>query len=70
MIAVKAVPAEGTRERRLTGRLHAFEGQFLPFMVIRASWLGGNAVPAYRALRYYFEQPGQRPRLADPGPLG
>lgn len=32
-ITVKALPMDGTRQRRHTGRLHAFEGQALPFLV-------------------------------------
>lgn len=64
-ITVKAFPSPGTRERKYLGRLGAFEGQFLPFMVIRTYWLGANAVPAYRALKHYFEHSDQRPRLAD-----
>ena len=62
-ITVKALPVEGTRERRHTGRLHAFEGGLLPFLVARTSWLGANAVPAYQAIRFYFDHPDQRPRL-------
>ncbi|MFF5288929.1 hypothetical protein [Paractinoplanes globisporus] len=62
-ITVRAVPADGARQRRHTGRIGA-GAQFLPFMVIRTSWLGANAVPAYEALTYYFANPGERPRLA------
>lgn len=62
-ITVKAMPMDGTRERRHTGRLHAFEGGLLPFLVARTSWLGANAVPAYQAIRFYFDHPDQRPRL-------
>jgi hypothetical protein len=70
-ITVKAVPANGTREHRHTGRMGAFEGQALPFMVARAQWLGANALPAYRAIRYYFEHPDQRAELDDlPVPAG
>ncbi|GGN44478.1 hypothetical protein GCM10010109_77730 [Actinoplanes campanulatus] len=57
---------DGTREHRQTGRLHAFEGGLLPFLVARTSWLGANAVPAYQALRFYFEHPDQRPGLGSP----
>lgn len=65
-ITVKAMPASGTRERRYTGRLSpGAEG--LPFMIIRTYWLGANAVPAYRALKQYFEHPGERPKLAGVG---
>lgn len=62
-ITVKAMPMTGMRERRHTGRLGAFEAQFLPFMVVRAMWLGANAVPAYRSLRHYFEHPDERSEL-------
>jgi hypothetical protein len=55
-ITVKAMPTSGTRERKHTGRLSAFEGQFLPFMVARTMWLGGNALPAC-ALTSYFQHP-------------
>ncbi|MBB2947260.1 hypothetical protein FB565_007028 [Actinoplanes lutulentus] len=65
-ITVKALPSDGTRERRHTGRLHAFEGQALPFLVARTSWLGTNAVPAYQAIRYYFDHPDQRFQLHRP----
>ncbi|GAA0462921.1 hypothetical protein Ade02nite_29560 [Paractinoplanes deccanensis] len=51
LLVVKAMPTPDMRVRRHTGRLGAFEGQFLPFLVARAFWLGGNAVPAYEALR-------------------
>jgi hypothetical protein len=62
-ITVKAVPVDGTRERHRTGRLHAFEGQALPFLVARSSWLGANTVPAYQAIRLYFEHPARRDEL-------
>ncbi|GGN92380.1 hypothetical protein GCM10010112_79510 [Actinoplanes lobatus] len=62
-ITVKALPMDGTRERRHTGRLHTFEGGLLPFLVARTSWLGANAVPAYQAIRFYFDHPDQRPQL-------
>jgi hypothetical protein len=64
-ITVKATPASGMRERRYTGRIGAFESQFLPFMVARTMWLGANALPAYRALRYYFERPAERSKLGN-----
>jgi hypothetical protein len=64
-ITVKAMSTSGTREHRYTGRVGAFEGQFLPFMVARTMWLGANALPAYRALRYYFERPAERSKLDD-----
>jgi hypothetical protein len=64
-ITVKAMPTSGMRERRHMGRLGAFESQFLPFMVARTMWLGANALPAYRALRHYFEHADERPRLAE-----
>jgi hypothetical protein len=66
-ITVKALPMDGTRERRHTGRLHAFEGGLLPFLVARTSWLGANAVPAYQAIRFYFDHPDQRARLHEGG---
>jgi hypothetical protein len=63
-ITVKALPTSTTRERRHTGRLGpGVEG--LPFMVVRAHWLGANALPAYLTIKRYFENPGERPRLAD-----
>lgn len=65
-ITVKALPMDGTRERRHTGRLHAFEGGLLPFLVARTSWLGANAVPAYQTIRFYFDHPDQRPHLQSP----
>jgi hypothetical protein len=64
-ITVKAMPSSGMRERKHTGRLGAFEAQFLPFMVVRTIWLGANAVPAYSALRHNFEQPSARAHLGD-----
>jgi hypothetical protein len=64
-ITVKAIERPGTRERRHTGRLGAFESQALPFMIIRANWLGSNALPAYRALKHYFEHPDQRHTLGE-----
>ncbi|MEU4690009.1 hypothetical protein [Actinoplanes sp. NPDC023714] len=63
-ITVKALPAAGTRVRRHTGRLQAFEGQALPFLVVPSSWLGANAVPAYQATRFYFDHPEWRAELA------
>jgi hypothetical protein len=66
-ITVEAVPAAGTRVRRHTGRLGAFEGQALPFMVARTYWLGANALPAYRALKHYLEHAGERSKLASLG---
>ncbi|GAA3621542.1 hypothetical protein GCM10022223_43040 [Kineosporia mesophila] len=35
-----------------------------PYLMLEASWLGGNALPAYQCLRYYFENPGERIDLA------
>jgi hypothetical protein len=67
-ITVRAVPTDGTRERRHTGRLQAFEGGFLPFLVARTSWLGANAVPAYQAIRFYLDHPDQRLHLRDGSP--
>lgn len=66
MVVVKAHPSDGTRLRRYIGRLGAYESQFLPFVVARAYWLGGNAVPAYQALAYYFRHPDRRADLATP----
>ncbi|MEV4283520.1 hypothetical protein [Actinoplanes xinjiangensis] len=63
-ITVKALPIDGTRQRRHTGRLHAFEGQALPFLVARSSWLRANTVPAYQAVKYYYDHPEQRAELA------
>jgi hypothetical protein len=63
-ITVKALPTSGTRERRHTGGLGAGV-QGLPFMIVRAHWLGANAVPAYQALKHYFDNPSERPRLAE-----
>jgi hypothetical protein len=65
-ITVKALPTNGTRERRHTGRLHAFEGQALPFLVARSSWLRANTLPAYQAIKHYTENPNQRPNLSQP----
>ncbi|WP_430785776.1 hypothetical protein [Actinoplanes sp. G11-F43] len=59
-ITVRALPMEGTRERRHTGRLHTFEGTLLPFLVVRTWWLGAGAVPAYRALRSRLDHPESR----------
>ena len=64
-ITVKALPVDGTGERRHTGRLHAFEGGLLPFLVARTAWLGANAAPAYPAIKFYFDHPEQRPRLRE-----
>jgi hypothetical protein len=63
-ITVKAYPSNNARERRYTGRFGAFEGQFLPFLVARAYWLGANALPAYNALDRYFRTPEQRSLLS------
>jgi hypothetical protein len=62
-ITIKALPTGETRERRHTGRLGAFEGQALPFMVARTYWLGANALAAYQALKYYLEHPSERSKL-------
>ena len=64
-ITVKALPTNRTRERRHTGRIGGFEGQALPFMIARTQWLGANALPAYRTIKYYFEHPDERPKLAE-----
>lgn len=65
-IIVEASRSAETRERRYTGPFGAgIEG--LPSMVIRTYWLGANAVPAYLALRYYFERPNERQGLASTG---
>ncbi|GAA3621599.1 hypothetical protein GCM10022223_43120 [Kineosporia mesophila] len=62
-ITVKAFPLEGTRTKNNAGRFSkGAEG--LPFMIIRAYWLGANAVPAYLAVRQYFYSPEQRAELA------
>jgi hypothetical protein len=66
-ITVKALPTNNTRERRHTGRIGGFEGQALPFMIARTQWLGANALPAYQAIKHYFEHPDQRQRLTDNG---
>ena len=66
-ITVKAVPAPGTRELRHTGRIGGFEGQVLPFLVARTQWLGANALPAYQAIKHYFDHPADRPRLTEGG---
>jgi hypothetical protein len=63
-ITVKAIPGTATRERRHTGRLGSLETQALPFLISRAYWLGSHALPAYLALRYYFEKPAERAKLA------
>ncbi|GAB1641484.1 hypothetical protein [Krasilnikovia sp. MM14-A1259] len=65
-ITVKALPMAGTRQRTYTGRLGG-GAHGLPFMIIRAYWLGVNAVLAYQALKRYFEHPDERPRLAHVG---
>ncbi|GGL18915.1 hypothetical protein [Mangrovihabitans endophyticus] len=64
-ITVKALPMDQTRERRHTGRMGGFEGQALPFMVVRTQWLGADALPAYQAIKYYFAHPEQRTHLTD-----
>jgi hypothetical protein len=64
-ITVKAMPSSATRERRYTGRLGSFETQALPFMISRAYWLGPNALPAYLAVRYYFEHAEERSKLGE-----
>ncbi|GLY32513.1 hypothetical protein Kisp02_58780 [Kineosporia sp. NBRC 101731] len=62
-ITVKAFPLEGTRTKNHAGRFSpGAEG--LPFMIIRAYWLGANAIPAYLAVRRYFYSPEQRAELA------
>jgi hypothetical protein len=66
-ITVNALPTDRTRERRHTGRLGGFEGQALPFMIARTQWLGVNALPAYQAIKYYFEHPDVRQRLTGSG---
>ncbi|GIE44728.1 hypothetical protein Alo02nite_76260 [Actinoplanes lobatus] len=63
-ITVKALPLDGTRQRQHTGRLHTFEGQALPFIVARSSWLRANTVPAYQAVKHYYDHPEQRAELA------
>lgn len=63
LLVVKAHPSDGTRVRRHTGRLGAYESQFLPFVVARTYWLGANAVPAYEALSFYFRNASRRSEL-------
>jgi len=63
-ILIKAPKSSGTRERRYTGVLGAgVEG--LPSMIVRAYWLGANALPAYLTLKHYFDHPGERSNLGD-----
>jgi hypothetical protein len=64
-ITVKAFPSPNAREHRYTGRFGAFEGQFLPFLVVRAYWLGANTLPAYAALGQYFRNPTERSALGN-----
>ena len=64
MLAIKAHPSDGTRLRRYTGRLGAFEATFIPFIVARTYWLGGHATYAYQTTEHYFRHPGLRPELA------
>jgi hypothetical protein len=66
-ITIKAMPANGTRERRRTGPLGP-GAPGLPFMIVQAHWLGTNAVPAYRALRHYFDNPARRTNLGNEVP--
>ncbi|GGL00911.1 hypothetical protein [Mangrovihabitans endophyticus] len=67
--AAPAAQAAQTRERRHAGALSP-DAQFLPFMVIRAYWLGANAGPAYQAIKHYAEHPNERPNLAAGAPPG
>lgn len=64
MLAIKAHPSDGTRLRRYTGRLGAFEAGFIPFIVARTYWLGGHATYAYQTADHYFRHPDLRPELA------
>ncbi|GAB3282707.1 hypothetical protein GCM10027456_76760 [Kineosporia babensis] len=61
-ITVKALPTPDTRLRNYAGRfVPGADG--LPFMIIRAYWLGGNAATAYAALHRYFYEPEARAEL-------
>jgi hypothetical protein len=66
LLVVKAFPSDGTRARRWTGRLGAYELQFLPFVVARTYWLGARAVPAYPALGFYLRHAERRTDLQPP----
>lgn len=68
MLAIKAHPSDGTRLRRHTGRLGAFEATFIPFIVARTYWLGGHAAYAYQVTDHYFRHPDLRPELASSPP--
>ena len=63
VIAVKAYPAE---DHRYVQRLRAYETGFLPFLLVQAYWLGAAAVPAHRALRFWFDHPDRRGELPAP----
>ncbi|MEU4235901.1 hypothetical protein [Actinoplanes sp. NPDC026619] len=67
-IIVRAAPADGIRLRRYLGPLAMADKPTL--MIIPTYWLGANAVPAYRAMRYYFEHPDERPALGAPHAAG
>lgn len=64
-ITVRTLSSAGARTRNHLGwASRGAEG--LPFMTIRAHWLGPNAVPAYLALCRYFYHPQLRAELLDP----
>ena len=64
MLVVKAHPSSQTRLRRRTWRLGTYETQFLPFLVVRAYWLGGHALYAYETVSRFFHNPVERGLLA------
>jgi hypothetical protein len=64
-ILVKALRASETRERRYTGFLGA-GAEGLPSMMVRAYWLGANAIPAYLTIKHYFDSPDERSKLGAP----
>ena len=68
-ILIKALKASGTRERRYTGFLSA-GAEGLPSMIVRAYWLGANALPAYLTIKHYFESPHERSALSAPDQPG
>jgi hypothetical protein len=65
-LVVKAYPSESTGVRSFMGRLHTGELTYLPFMVVRAYWLGTDPATVYHALAYYQAHPERRPELATP----
>jgi hypothetical protein len=65
VIVVKAYPSEDTRVRRYMGRFFSGgEVQFLPFMVIRTTWLATDPATVYHALSFYHAHPDLRAELA------